>query len=1620
MALEADPKATASLRHLAQGCAQQLHELSKDEEDEEAGVGTKDFFWASRQSAEFNMWCARIGVNGEGLRSIDVRLKDVPEICELLMHLLESLKSDLNELQVQVPAEAVAEISEERDNLNDGHSDSSSLSFQSLSSSDGSNAESGINNTKSPSDRRNLRLRAHIGDTIDRLQEQARRIEHAGAQHRRKRVEVYMQKDRPRQVYEGFQKLGMWKANDTFKLASEITKERTAESFARRRIRFEYLKEHQRKKRAVDMSDVRSTHPAQCLQLESGHAQVPQMHDKKEELIAPGNLGAPYPEDMRTLFSATVNTKFDFTPESRRKERAESVRSIALANAGLPPPPRTYNGSFECPYCLLEFHAREAEKSHWSQHVMQDFEPYFCTFEGCREPFDVPNSFDGLLDHMQSHLPVRHHIDAPDGEHKEYVETEFEAHFRNHGEISDDIMATMKDTSRRKGAFLFEECPFCGGYPDVLEKRFPDPNKIDAQNELRKHVKQHMQEIALFLPPYRSDIFDEDDLKGSDVTHQQSVYEDVSGNPEDFAMVCDRDDCDCKGGIQAAESVVEEDDIAADFWSDLLSDPALYDRSGVSNAVLVNDERLQSFVMSFAVDKSLNPRIYDSWRAAISQGTGISTAISFAAASGWDNVAQYLLDLGADSETRDNNGRTPLMVAAMYGHAATVLYLGGRGANLESRDKDGRTALALAAAHGHVQTAKTLLDLKADPDTQDIDGRTPLACALENQHITIRELMTGYKSTLPSTAPQKAGCEESNPTDESPIDQGRAQRGLDAMREGAATRPLGPPEEQLASFFDASQPHGAFSDSEVEKVALLLEKTGQPAYKTPRWYIVLRTIGKLDLLESFLDDAVPGDSSLNRNEFWPKDLDEGVRAQIVKAKELVMTKSMSLELGKFCHFDRHESLPFETVSRLASGPGWTLDKIQSKISFRHYALKKELRRRLPIEARPRAILLRETRDVHHKHLEDLVGAYTDPDSLGIIMSPVANGNLQTYMQRAALDPSLRPILQTFFGCLASGLAYLHETGMRHKSINSRSILVYQNNVLMTSYFFSDDYADVGSETSSKSLRQNDLQYCSPEEARFEPGDYSSDIWSLGCVFLEMAAALKGYDEVRLRNRYRRDGASSKEYWVHPEKLRGLIQTLSGNGDEVQAGPFIWMKPMLQGDPSVRPTATEVLEVIRTGHGDGFCGECCSKAAHDPPDSLSSHSSRPTNPVNHERRLSDGLVNTKKQQYPWPKVDDRFFVDQELQARGEFAAGISRPSAPLPPRPPDEMVPLSRLFEATDKDKTGRLAESGLQAALENGGWGKFDHDTLKMMMKMSYPKSPDSIDFHNFCALCGYLSSWRNLFDSYATDGSMSYTSVNEALLTFGYRLTEKFARLLLDKFGSDDIMTFGEFVQALVGMKMLTDVFKKHDDNRDGYVTLAFEEYLAIILATQGPSQRADDYMIEDLSGSKQVPVPIMTQQDLEETPIESLQPASNEGLTATALYDYEAKEDEELSFPEGATITQVHMNQKYKDWAFGWYNDASGHFPANWVRLNYTATALYAYEAKEDEELSFPKGATITQANMDQKYKDWGFGWYNGASGQFPANYVRLDTETDTERGRRSEKERKRVPFYGRRSSF
>ncbi len=235
---------------------------------------------------------------------------------------------------------------------------------------------------------------------------------------------------------------------------------------------------------------------------------------------------------------------------------------------------------------------------------MQDFEPYFCIFEDCAAPFDVPNTFEGLLGHMHSHLPDQWHVVTPDGPRKFDDQEDFERYVRDQGDIPESQLPNMVELSRSRGALFFPDCAFCGGYPDIIEKDFPEPRMPGAQEALRKHIKQHLHNIALFLPPDRDDLIhdeDNDNDASSDATGHARSEKDLDDS--EAVTTCGREDCDCRSEDKSELGGHLDDNpwwrppalTDSDFWLNLFADSRL----DVSRAEASYDPRADQTLMAF-------------------------------------------------------------------------------------------------------------------------------------------------------------------------------------------------------------------------------------------------------------------------------------------------------------------------------------------------------------------------------------------------------------------------------------------------------------------------------------------------------------------------------------------------------------------------------------------------------------------------------------------------------------------------------------------------------------------------------------------------------------------------------------------------------------------------------------------------------------------------------------------------------------------------------------------------------------------------------------------------------------------------------------------------------------
>lgn len=89
-----------------------------------------------------------------------------------------------------------------------------------------------------------------------------------------------------------------------------------------------------------------------------------------------------------------------------------------------------------------------------------------------------------------------------------------------------------------------------------------------------------------------------------------------------------------------------------------------------------------------------------------------------------ETIIMHLLDSGANVESNDKKGNTPLHYAALEGNVRILQLLLDRGANLETKCGDGKPALHNAAQRLRPEAVQLLLDRGADCKVKDVFGRT--------------------------------------------------------------------------------------------------------------------------------------------------------------------------------------------------------------------------------------------------------------------------------------------------------------------------------------------------------------------------------------------------------------------------------------------------------------------------------------------------------------------------------------------------------------------------------------------------------------------------------------------------------------------------------------------------------------------------------------------------------------------------------------------------------------------------------------------------------------------------------------------------------------------------------
>ncbi|KAL9602365.1 MAG: hypothetical protein Q9219_001931 [cf. Caloplaca sp. 3 TL-2023] len=177
-------------------------------------------------------------------------------------------------------------------------------------------------------------------------------------------------------------------------------------------------------------------------------------------------------------------------------------------------------------------------------------------------------------------------------------------------------------------------------------------------------------------------------------------------------------------------------------------------------------------------------------------------------------------------------------------------------------------------------------------------------------------------------------------------------------------------------------------------------------------------------------------------------------------------------------------------------------------------------------------------------------------------------------------------LRGYFVCLAQALSYIHESDVRHKDIKPENILIdASGSVVLTDFGISRRFPKKTPHVTNDKWEWT-RKYASPEimQSKRAPRDDPSDVFSLGCVFLEMASLILGKDLDTMTSHYATviDGSILEDaYYCNLERVYDWIQHLEKLRDvEPRSAPDLTSE-RIKGQDFVPDPSSRMVEALPT-------------------------------------------------------------------------------------------------------------------------------------------------------------------------------------------------------------------------------------------------------------------------------------------------------------------------------------------------------------------------------------------------------------------------------------------------------
>ena len=152
------------------------------------------------------------------------------------------------------------------------------------------------------------------------------------------------------------------------------------------------------------------------------------------------------------------------------------------------------------------------------------------------------------------------------------------------------------------------------------------------------------------------------------------------------------------------------------------------------------------------------------------------------------------------------------------------------------------------------------------------------------------------------------------------------------------------------------------------------------------------------------------------------------------------------------------------------------------------------------------------KNLNHPNIVKYKGFARDKDNLFIVLEYCENGSLQTILKKFGKFPE--SLVAVYISQVLEGLIYLHEQGVIHRDIKGANILTNKDGSVKLA-----DFGVSSSTVGGPAVEADDTQvvgspyWMAPEVIEQSGASSASDIWSVGCVVVELLEGKPPYGDL---------------------------------------------------------------------------------------------------------------------------------------------------------------------------------------------------------------------------------------------------------------------------------------------------------------------------------------------------------------------------------------------------------------------------------------------------------------------------------------------------------------------------